>query len=87
MSRSKENLGVAKIGPGSKVPAKMAFAADGKTVVMAENLELIWSQEYTGEGNGVLADRAKKEASKSGAITYTTGLTLGVASLLASLAF
>ena len=53
---------------------------------MAEDINLFWTQEYTGEGNGSLPDRPKKENSESYAITFA-GLTLGAASALTLLAF
>ena len=86
--RNVGNLGVAKIEPGASVTALMGFSLDGTTINAVGSKDIFWSQEYSGEGNGVLADRAKKAKSESGAFAaYTAGLTLSIASLAAALAF
>ena len=87
--RSEENRGVADIHAGGTVTAKLALAVDGKSVVLAEDLEIFWTQEFVGTGKGSLPDRAKKLKSESHAVAgMNTALTLAAsAGIFASLAF
>ena len=60
LSRSKLYPGVAHIGPGKHVHAKLAFSpADSPTILASYEYEIFWSGEYAGKGAGNLYQAPK----------------------------
>ena len=88
LTRDGRNLGVAKIGPGRTVKAKIAWSTrQSSTIIAAFNVDMFWSGEYSGKGTGLLADRALKTSSSSGASALLTTLGASIIGAITALAF